>query len=43
MAKDKKPVYNNAGTHIYTLSPSGEEWECPVDYLPVALSLVASS
>jgi hypothetical protein len=33
----QKPVYNAAGTHVFTTSPSGDEWECPVDYLPVAL------
>jgi hypothetical protein len=38
MAKDKQPVYNTAGTHVYVLTPSGDEWECPVDYLSVALS-----
>lgn len=36
MSKEQKPVYNTAGTHIFTASPTGEEWECPVDYWPVA-------
>ena len=36
--KQQQPRYNDAGTHVYTLSPDGEEWECPVDYLPVALA-----
>lgn len=38
MSKDQKPVYNVDGTHVFTKSPTGEEWECPVDYLPVALA-----
>lgn len=33
-----EPVYNAAGTHVFTTSPTGAEWECPADYLPVALS-----
>lgn len=31
------PHYNTAGTHVFVTSPTGDEWECPVDYLPVAL------
>jgi hypothetical protein len=39
MAKDQQPVYNADGTHVFTKnSATGDEWECPVDYLPVALS-----
>lgn len=38
MTNDTNAVYNTAGTHVFTTSPSGEEWECPVDYLPVALA-----
>lgn len=34
----QQAVYNNGGTHVYVTTPSGDEWECPVDYLPVALS-----
>lgn len=33
-----EPVYNASGTHVYTTSPTGDEWECPADYLPVALA-----
>jgi hypothetical protein len=29
--------YNAAGTHILTVSPTGDRWDCPPDYLPVAL------
>lgn len=38
MSKLTEPVYNAAGTHVFTTSPTGDEWECPPDYLPVALS-----
>lgn len=39
MPKKQQPVYNAAGTHIYVQNiESGDEWECPPDYLPVALS-----
>lgn len=32
------PVYNADGTHVFVKnSATGDEWECPVDYLPVAL------
>lgn len=36
--KKQEPVYNASGTHIYTTSPSGDEWLCPPDYLEVALA-----
>lgn len=26
---EQKPVYNDAGTHVYMADPSGSEWECP--------------
>lgn len=35
---DKKPVYNQAGTHVYVTTPTGDEWLCPPDYLEVALA-----
>lgn len=38
MSKMTEPVLNTAGTHVYTTTPSGDEWECPLDYLPVALA-----
>lgn len=38
MSKDQKPVYNTAGTHVFTQAPNGEEWECPVDVLDVFLA-----
>lgn len=38
MAKQLKPVHNEAGTHVFVRNTSsGDEWECPNDYLPVAL------
>lgn len=38
MGKKQQPVYNDAGTHVFTRNiESGDEWECPVGYLPVAL------
>lgn len=37
MAK-RKPVFNEAGTHVYVRNTeTGDEWECPAGYLPVAL------
>lgn len=39
MGKDQKPVYNTAGTHVFVENESsGDEWECPVDYLETALA-----
>jgi hypothetical protein len=38
MAKNPQPVHNAAGTHTYVKNvETGQEWECPNDYLPVAL------
>lgn len=38
MAK-RKPVFNEAGTHVFVRNTeSGDEWECPAGYLPVALT-----
>lgn len=34
---DMKPVQNAAGTHVYVTTPSGDPWECPLDYLEIAL------
>lgn len=37
MAKRNVLHYNSAGTHVYVRNvETGGEWECPVDYLPVA-------
>lgn len=34
----QKPIHNAAGTHVYVRNAaSGDEWECPNDYLEVAL------
>jgi hypothetical protein len=39
MSKDQQPVLNTDGTHVYVENESsGDEWECPIDYLPVALA-----
>lgn len=35
---EKQPVYNASGTHVFVLTPSGDPWECPPDYLPIALA-----
>lgn len=38
-SKQQEPVYNEAGTHIYVQNAeTGDEWECPPDYLKVALA-----
>lgn len=37
MAAKQEPVFNASGTHVFTTSPTGDLWECPPDYLPVAL------
>jgi len=38
MGAEKQPVFNAAGTHVFVKnSETGGEWECPPDYLPVAL------
>lgn len=37
MAKKPELHYNADGTHIYVRHcETGSQWECPVDYLPVA-------
>lgn len=28
---------NESGTHVATLSPTGDPWQCPIDYLEYAL------
>jgi hypothetical protein len=39
MATIQKPLYNADGTHVFVAAPeTGDEWECPVGYLPVALA-----
>lgn len=39
MSKTQEPVLNAAGTHTFVKnSETGGEWECPNDYLKVALS-----
>lgn len=39
MSSQQKPVYNADGTHVFTKAPeTGQEWECPVAYLPTALA-----
>lgn len=38
MSNDQQPIFNEAGTHVFVRNTdSGQEWECPADYLPVAL------
>lgn len=36
--KKQEPVFNQAGTHVFTTTPTGDEWLCPPDYLPIALA-----
>lgn len=38
MSKLTEPILNATGTHAFVTTPSGDEWECPLDYLPVALA-----
>jgi len=34
----QEPVFNQSGSHVFTTSPTGDLWECPPDYLPIALA-----
>lgn len=38
MSKLTAPILNATGTHAFVTTPSGDEWECPLDYLSVALA-----
>lgn len=38
MSTDQQPIFNADGTHVFVRNTaSGDEWECPAGYLPVAL------